>query len=146
MSTITYYVNFWVAKLVGFKWEYIFLCWNIGQTNNELKVNNEIPCRQYFAFFTHFHLLYILFKLANLLYSGRRARSWAHQSCMWLCLGWTLEIPRTWENWKRLIEANMWFCNSFITLSTKENVSNPTCWKSFVASVIFSDCSQKVWS
>ena len=71
----TYYVNFWVAKLVGFKWESIFLCWNIGQTNNELKVNNEIPCRQYFAFFTHFHLLYILFKLANLLYSGRRARS-----------------------------------------------------------------------
>ena len=38
---------------------------------------------------------------SHLLCIGRHGHSSAHQSCMWLCLDWTLAIPKTWVSWNK---------------------------------------------
>ena len=39
-----------------------------------------------------------------LLCIGRHGHSSAHRSCMWLCLDWTLAIPKTWVSWNKNIK------------------------------------------
>ena len=79
-----------------------------------------LKCLGFADILPHYHFF-------HLLYIGRRGHSSARQSCRWLCLGWTLAIPRTWVSWKMTLKANVWWIvlkTHNLTLSTKERFQN----------------------
>ena len=78
--------------------------WNIGQ-NTDIDFwyrswsNNE-P-----LIFPNILTFLNQFFQSHLLCIGRHGHSSAHQSCMWLCLGWTLGNPKTWVSWNENIKT-----------------------------------------